>query len=100
MYFARRSLIPLLLIGILLSSCGGQIAAGEPTPDINATVAAAAETLAAALFQTQTALAPTITNTAFPSCLSHPAGSLLCITRTDRDLLYPDSKLLSAGGWM
>jgi len=66
MNFARRSLIPLLLIGILLTSCGGQ-AAGEPTPDINATVAVAAQTFAASLFQTQTALAPTITNTVPPT---------------------------------
>ncbi len=67
MYFARRSITTMLLMAVLLTACGGQIAAGQPTPDINATVAAAAETLAASLFQTQTALAPTITNTAPPT---------------------------------
>src|SRR5215213_147898 len=67
MNFARRSLILLLLITILLTSCGGQVAAGEPTQDINATVAVAAQTFAVSLFQTQTALAPTITNTVPPS---------------------------------
>lgn len=67
MYFARRSLIALLLTGILLTSCGGQIAAEQATPDVNATIAAAAATLAASLFQTQTALAPTITNTSPPT---------------------------------
>lgn len=67
MHFARRSIITMLLIAVLLTACGGQIAAGQPTPDINATVAAAAETLAVSLFQTQTALAPTITNTAPPT---------------------------------
>jgi hypothetical protein len=56
----------LLLIGILLASCGGQ-AANEPTPDVNATVAAGAQTMVAAVFQTQTAGAPTATNTSIPS---------------------------------
>src|SRR5512134_932280 len=71
MYFARRSLISLLLLGTLLATvltaCGGQPAATESPADINATVAAAAQTLAAALFQTQTALAPTVTNTSAPT---------------------------------
>ena len=66
MYFARRSLIPLLLMGILLASCGGQ-AADEPTPDVNATVASGAQTMVASVFQTQTAAAPTVTNTSTPS---------------------------------
>lgn len=67
MFFARRPLISLLLIGIFLTSCGGQAAAGEPTPDVNATVAAGAQTLVASVFQTQTAAAPTTTNTAPPT---------------------------------
>jgi len=52
----------LLLIGIILASCAPS-GEGQPTPDANATIAAAAGTLAAALFQTQTALAPAATNT-------------------------------------
>lgn len=79
MYFARRSLIVVLLIGTLLTACGGQLAAGEPTPDINATIAAGAETLAAALFQTQTAMAPTITNTAPPTVTSLPTNTALAL---------------------
>ena len=67
MYSARRSLIPLLLVGILLTSCGGQVPAGEPTPDINATIQANAETMVASLLQTQTAMAPTATNTSVPT---------------------------------
>jgi hypothetical protein len=67
MYFARRSILATLLIGILLTSCGGQIAAGQPTPDINATIAAGAGTMAAALFLTQTAIAPTVTYTPLPT---------------------------------
>jgi Ig-like domain from next to BRCA1 gene len=78
MYFARRSLIPLLLIGILLASCGGQ-SAGDPTPDIDATIAVAAETFAASLFQTQTAMAPTITNTAPPTVTPLPTSSPLAL---------------------
>jgi hypothetical protein len=56
----------LLLIGILLASCGGQ-AAGQPTPDVNGTVAAGAQTMVAAVFLTQTAAAPTVTNTSIPT---------------------------------
>jgi next-to-BRCA1 protein 1 len=78
MNFARRSLIPLLLITILLTSCGVQ-AAGEPTQDINATVAVAAQTFAASLFQTQTAMAPTITNTVPPTVTPLPTSSPLAL---------------------
>jgi hypothetical protein len=67
MYSARRTLIPLLLIGLLLASCGGQVPAGEPTPDIEATVAAGAQTMAVSLFQTLTAAAPSATTTASPT---------------------------------
>jgi hypothetical protein len=63
MYIARRQFLPLLLIGILLTSCGGQVAAGEPTPNVEATIAAGAQTMVAAVFQTQTAAAPTASNT-------------------------------------
>lgn len=79
MNFVRRSLIPLLLITLLLTSCGGQAAAGEPTQDVNATVAVAAQTFAASLFQTQTALAPTITNTAPPTVTPLPTSSPLAL---------------------
>ncbi|HEX5943834.1 MAG TPA: NBR1-Ig-like domain-containing protein [Anaerolineales bacterium] len=67
MYFARRPLISLLLIGIILASCGGQPAASEPTPDVNATIASGAQTMVASVFQTQTAAAPTVTNTSSPT---------------------------------
>lgn len=79
MHFARRSLFIMLLIGMLLTACGGQPAATEPPADINATIAAGAETLAAALFQTQTALAPTITNTAPPTVTSLPTNTALAL---------------------
>lgn len=78
MNFARRSLLPLLLIAILLTSCGGQ-AADEPTPDVNATVAVAAQTFAASLFLTQTALAPTGTNTVPPTVTPLPSSSPLAL---------------------
>jgi hypothetical protein len=68
----RRSLLGLLLIGMLLASCGGQPAAAEATPDMNLTVAAGAETMVAAVFQTQTAIAPPATNTAPPTVTSLP----------------------------
>jgi len=70
MYDARRTLITLLLIGLFLTSCGGQIPV-SPTPDVNAILTAAIGTAAASIFQTQTAAAPpptaTFTATAIPT---------------------------------
>jgi hypothetical protein len=80
MYFVPRSLIALLLIGMLLASCGGQPAAGEPTPDVNATVAAGAETMVVSIFQTQTALAPSATNTPLPTLTSLPTTTALALS--------------------
>jgi hypothetical protein len=74
MHFARRPLISLLLIAAFLASCGGQPAAGEPTPDVNATIAAGAQTLVASVFQTQTAAAiPTVTSAATSSPMALPS---------------------------
>src|SRR6266542_2874258 len=77
----RRSLLALLLTGILLTSCGAP-AAGQPTPDINMTIAAGAQTLAAALFQTQTALAPAATITPQPTVTSLPTTTALGLLTT------------------
>jgi Ig-like domain from next to BRCA1 gene len=79
MFFTRRSVVSLLLMGIFLASCGGQPAAGQPTPDVNATVAAGAQTLVASVFQTQTAVAPTVTNTALPTVTPLPTSSPLVL---------------------
>lgn len=79
MFLTQRSVISLLLIGIFLASCGGQPAANQPTPDVNATVAAGAQTLVASVFQTQTAVAPTITNTALPTVTPLPTSSPLVL---------------------
>jgi Ig-like domain from next to BRCA1 gene len=78
MNFARRSLIPLLFIGMLLTSCGG-LSSGSPTPDVDATVAAGAQTLVAAVFLTQTAIAPTATDTPLPSVTPLPTSSPLVL---------------------
>jgi hypothetical protein len=51
---------------MLLAACGSP-AATEPAIDIDATVAAGAQTMAASVFQTQTAIAPTVTNTPLPT---------------------------------
>jgi hypothetical protein len=75
----RRSLLTLLLIGLLLASCGPS-ADGQPTPDIQATIAANAETMVAALFQTQTALAPAATNTPLPTITSLPSSTALALS--------------------
>jgi hypothetical protein len=69
----------LLLIGIFLASCAGQPAAGEPTPDVNATIAAGAQTLVASVFQTQTAAAPTVTNTSIPTVTAAATTSPLAL---------------------
>src|SRR5512142_744427 len=72
----RRSLLLLLLIGILMASCTPS-SAGQPTPDVNGTIAANAQTMVAAIFQTQTALAPAATNTALPTATSAPTSTAL-----------------------
>src|SRR5512142_1915405 len=78
MYFARRSFLAMVLIGLLLVSCGAP-AAPQATPDINSTIAAAAQTMAGSLFQTQTALAPVATNTVPPSPTSLPTTTALAL---------------------
>lgn len=59
---ARKSLILLLLTGVLLASCAGQPPA-ESTPDLSASLTAGVGTIVAYFFETQTALAPTATVT-------------------------------------
>ena len=68
MYHARRTFIALLLIGILLTSCGGQSPA-SPTPDVNAILTSAIGTVAASFLQTQTALIPPATETFTPTSI-------------------------------
>lgn len=79
MSVVRRPLIALLLLGVILSSCGGQPAPGEPTPDVNATIAAGAQTLVASVFLTQTAAAPTVTNTVPPTVTAAPTTSPIAL---------------------
>jgi hypothetical protein len=79
MFFARRSFVSMLVIGIFLASCAGQPPAGQPTSDVNATVASGAQTLVASVFQTQTAAAPTVTNTALPTVTPLPTSSPLAL---------------------
>ncbi|MBN2114999.1 MAG: hypothetical protein JW730_00400 [Anaerolineales bacterium] len=74
----RRSLLLLLLLGILSASCAPS-GAGQGTPDVDGTIAANAQTMVAALFQTQTALAPAATNTAIPTATSVPSSTALTI---------------------
>ena len=76
MYHARRTFIALLLIGILLTSCGGQSPA-SPTPDVNAILTSAIGTVAASFFQTQTALVPLATETFTPTPI--PTGTPLTL---------------------
>src|SRR5262249_47922976 len=76
--FARRSWPLILLIAILLTSCAGQVPA-ESTQDVEGTIAAGAQTFAASFFLTQTAVAPTITNTAPPTVTPLPSPTALTL---------------------
>ena len=78
MYIARRTLIILLLVGLLLASCAGQTAA-SPTPDVNAIVTSAIGTVAASFFQTQTALVPPATETFTPTAIPTPTSTPLTL---------------------
>lgn len=62
MRMTRKTLILLLIIGLLITSCTGQNPS-EPTPDVNAILTAGVGTFAAAIFQTQTAQVPPATST-------------------------------------
>lgn len=84
----RRSLLTLLFIGILLASCGAPPAGGG-TPDVNGTIAANAQTLVAAIFQTQTALAPAATNTALPTVTSLPTTTALALSTPTTGIQQP-----------
>lgn len=77
MYIVRRTLILILIAGILLSSCGPQ-EPGQPTPDLNAILTAGVGTFAASIFQTQTAMVPpaTLTPTVTPSATVTPLSLL------------------------
>ncbi len=68
----------ILLVSVLLVSCGGQPPA-SPTPDMNALLTQSIGTLSASFFMTQTAIAPTITNTPLPTPTSLPTNTPLAL---------------------
>lgn len=57
MTFARRLLVPVLILVMLLTACGSSVATSTPV-DMNSVSTALVATLVASLFQTQTALVP------------------------------------------
>jgi hypothetical protein len=65
MYFLKKSLI-VLLVGVFLASCAGQETTATPTSELDAILTAGVGTLAASIFQTQTALVPPATETPSP----------------------------------
>jgi len=68
MSFKRKSIFILLLLSMLIAACGGATTAeGEPTLDVNAILTAGVGTLAASIFQTQTALVSQATQTSSPT---------------------------------
>jgi len=72
MSFLRKSMLVFLIFGVFVASCGGQ-AATEPAPDINAILTAGVGTLAASIFETQTAMVPPATHT--PASTASPSGT-------------------------
>ena len=61
-----KIILYILLVSVLLVSCGGQPPA-SPTPDMNALLTQSIGTLSASFFLTQTAIVPTATNTPLPT---------------------------------
>ena len=57
MSFARKTLIPFLILTLLLTACGSGVATSKPV-DANSISTALVGTLVASLFQTQTAMVP------------------------------------------
>lgn len=63
----RRLFYSMVVCGILLASCGGGVATEEGgEADVNAILTAGVGTLAASIFETQTALAPIASDTPLP----------------------------------
>ncbi len=61
--YLRKLLTIMISVGLLLTSCGGQETTETPMSDLDAVLTAGVGTIAASIFQTQTALAPTATET-------------------------------------
>ncbi len=57
MSFARKTLVPLLILALLLTACGSAVATSTPV-DANSISTSLVGTLVVSLFQTQTALVP------------------------------------------
>ncbi len=68
MNFARKSIIPIVLLGLLLAACGGQPATEEPAElDLEAILTSSVGTVAASFFETQTALVTPASPTSSPT---------------------------------
>ncbi len=73
---SAKVIIFIVLISVLLISCGGQPPA-SPTPDMNALLTQSIGTLSASFFLTQTAIVPTATNTPLPTPTPLPTNTPL-----------------------
>jgi len=73
--YLRKSFVIILLVGLLLASCGGQETTETPISEMDAFLTAGVGTLAASIFQTQTALVPT--NTETPVTTVSPTNTFL-----------------------
>jgi len=73
--YLRKSFVIILLVGLLLASCGGQETTETPISEMDAFLTAGVGTLVASIFQTQTALVPT--NTITPVTTASPTNTFL-----------------------
>ena len=77
MTFARKILVPLLILTALLTACGSGLATSTPV-DANSISTSLVGTLVASLFQTQTALVPpALTSTPVPPSPLSPLGTVV-----------------------
>lgn len=72
MSVTRKILITVLLASVVLSACGAETGTEVPTLDVNAIMTAGVGTFIANMYQTQTAQALLVTNTASPTITSSP----------------------------
>jgi len=73
--YLRKPFVIILSVGLLLASCGGQETTETPISDMDAFLTAGVGTLAASIFQTQTALVPPATETLVPT--TSPTNTIL-----------------------
>src|SRR5215207_6008454 len=94
MFTKRRFVLLVLIASAVLSACGGQAPDGAPTLDVNAIMTAGVGTFAASMYQTQTAQALLVTNTASPTITSSPTATSTAGTPVILNPVLPGAVIL------